>query len=444
MTRSTAFRARVLALLCLGAAISSSVLAVPVQSAPLHISSDPTLNGAEPLIGSSRPMGKTSELATPLERRADFDPHRVDSGVLTVDKSEHDRVGNDRAPSTSISPNLDFLSKYCGGDDSKATPRDPINPFEVQKIYDRLQKGLDYLKRYVDLTGKKKNLPKANPDRVKEILHYANEISKSIEATPSPPQSSQKNDLTVLDNHTLLTRFYCYQIHKLDDRAMPECQITSSVIQEEDKLETLPSRNPDQHRTKGRNSWAKPFRELVQRMKAIPKDHADHPNDNLQRPKDSNVIKSAEQLRLSEKDQQQAESSTEKSTQGGIPGRPSRGGMYAGGPSSEGKYTGGASRDGTYTGDTFRDEDLGGPSSPRSRYTGGSFRDGGDTGGPSSQGIYTEDPSRRGDTGGWHSPRQTEWYSWLEAVCIESCCDCVIPPPPLISVIAPGTQHYTC
>ncbi|KAJ3752903.1 hypothetical protein EV360DRAFT_74951 [Lentinula raphanica] len=221
MTRSTPFRARALALLCLGAAISSSVLAVPVQSAPLHISSDPTLNGAEPLAGSSRVMCQTSsEVATP-QCQADCGHHR-DSGVLTVDDSEHDRVGNDRAPSTSISANLDFLSKYCGGDDSKATPRDPINPFEVQEIYDGLGKGLDYLKRYVDLTGKKKNLPKANPDRVKEILHYANEISKSIEATPSPPQSSQKNDLTILDNHTLLTRFYCYQIYKLDDRAMPK------------------------------------------------------------------------------------------------------------------------------------------------------------------------------------------------------------------------------
>ncbi|KAJ3834572.1 hypothetical protein F5878DRAFT_630177 [Lentinula raphanica] len=392
MTHSTAFRARALAFLCLGAAISSSVLAVPVPSA------------------------QTSELAIPLERQADFGPHR-DSGVLTVDDSEHDRVGNDRAPSTSISPNLDFLSKYCGGDDSKATPRDPINPFEVQKIYDRLQKGLDYLKRYVDLTGKKKNLPKANPDRVKEILHYANEISKSIEATPSPPQSSQKNDLTVLDNHTLLTRFYCYQIYELDNRAMPGTldvphETLSSVAQEEKRLETLRSQNMNQYRTKGKKSWAlKPLRKLAQRMKPNPKNHAD-PNANLQRPKD--IIKSAEHLPLSEEYQQQAESSTEKSTQGGIPGRPSRGGTYAGGPSSAGKDTGGASRDGTYTGDTFRGKDMGGPSSPRSRYTGGSFRGGGDTGGPSSQGIYTEDPSRRGDTGGWHSPRQTEWYSWLE------------------------------
>ena len=68
-----------LAILFLGAAISSSVLAAPTSLQPLHVMSDsPVLTGAQPL--HPRSVGQTSEVATIQRRKvkhADHLPLRV-------------------------------------------------------------------------------------------------------------------------------------------------------------------------------------------------------------------------------------------------------------------------------------------------------------------------------------------------------------------------------
>ncbi|KAJ3774639.1 hypothetical protein FB446DRAFT_786711 [Lentinula raphanica] len=88
--------ARTLAILLLGAAISSSVLAAPTSLQPLHVMSDsPVLTGAQPL--HPRSVGQTSEVATFQRRQEDVNlksPLRV-GGDLTIDDPKYDLEGKD-------------------------------------------------------------------------------------------------------------------------------------------------------------------------------------------------------------------------------------------------------------------------------------------------------------------------------------------------------------
>ncbi|KAJ3966807.1 hypothetical protein EV361DRAFT_872121 [Lentinula raphanica] len=85
-----------LAILFLGAAISSSVLAAPTSLQPLHVMSDsPVLTGAQPL--HPRSVGQTSEVATFQRRQEDVNfksPLRV-GGDLTIDDPKYDLEGKD-------------------------------------------------------------------------------------------------------------------------------------------------------------------------------------------------------------------------------------------------------------------------------------------------------------------------------------------------------------
>ncbi|KAJ3729694.1 hypothetical protein C8R42DRAFT_173246 [Lentinula raphanica] len=87
---------RMLAILFLGAAISSSVLAAPTSLQPLHVMSDsPVLTGAQPL--HPRSVGQTSEVATFQRRQEDVNlksPLRV-GGDLTIDDPKYDLEGKD-------------------------------------------------------------------------------------------------------------------------------------------------------------------------------------------------------------------------------------------------------------------------------------------------------------------------------------------------------------
>ncbi|KAJ3755337.1 hypothetical protein EV360DRAFT_85995 [Lentinula raphanica] len=95
MTRSAS---HTLAILVLGAAISSSVLAAPTSLQPLPAMSDsPIPTGAQPLY--TRSVGQTSEV-TPFQRRQEGtrvnlkSPLQAD-GDLTIDDPKHDLEGKD-------------------------------------------------------------------------------------------------------------------------------------------------------------------------------------------------------------------------------------------------------------------------------------------------------------------------------------------------------------
>ncbi|KAJ3755741.1 hypothetical protein EV360DRAFT_72599 [Lentinula raphanica] len=93
MTRTPS---RTLAILLLGAAISSSVLAAPTSLQPLHVMSDsPVPTGAQPL--HPRSVGQTSEVATFQRRQEDVNlksPLRV-GGDLTIDDPKYNLEGKD-------------------------------------------------------------------------------------------------------------------------------------------------------------------------------------------------------------------------------------------------------------------------------------------------------------------------------------------------------------
>ncbi|KAJ3967810.1 hypothetical protein EV361DRAFT_928911 [Lentinula raphanica] len=187
MTRSTASRA--LALLCLGVVISSNVLAVPIQSTHLPLSSNPSLDGAEPLTQSSQLMGQTLDVATP--QRQDFGLHRDKDDDLTVDDLEHD-LPVAISPSTSISVNLDHqadLSKR--GDDKSKIP--------VREVYERLEADLKSIFTLEDQwseneklkddfhhyhLGKVKLIEDWYP-KLGEILDYATKVPQ-LQVSPDP------------------------------------------------------------------------------------------------------------------------------------------------------------------------------------------------------------------------------------------------------------------
>ncbi|KAJ3755090.1 hypothetical protein EV360DRAFT_73159 [Lentinula raphanica] len=201
MTRSTS---RALAILCLRAVISSNVLAVPVRSTHLPLSSDLSLNGAEPLTQSSQLMGQTLDVATP--QRQDFGPHR-DKDDLTVDDLKHD-LPVAISPSTSISVNLDHQadSSKCGDDKSKAR-----QPIPVREFFERLEADLKSIFTFEDQwseneklkddfhhyhLGKEKLIEHWYP-KPGEILDYATKVPQlQVSPDPEPDYIHVDHDLT--------------------------------------------------------------------------------------------------------------------------------------------------------------------------------------------------------------------------------------------------------
>ncbi|KAJ3717535.1 hypothetical protein C8R42DRAFT_644759 [Lentinula raphanica] len=334
MTRLTASRARALALLCLGAAISSSVLAVPVQPAPLLISSDPSLNGATPLVRSSQLMGQTSEVATP-QRQADLGPHRDSGDLATVDDLEHDLGGmSDRPPHTSIdiSVNLDHradLSKR-GDDDLKA--KKPITFSDVCIVLDRLQADYKLLVQYGVHSSEILKLSNGESEpqmeklfqewipTLRNILDYANKVPKLQVISDSTPIPERELQHQALENLAAWNGF-------ISEKALAELQNSQNVIveatlkkyqktlsemyQKEQRL--LRVQSSDKYPTKLKK-FVEEYRPRLGAMLSFARQIKAHPDGEVfpsadLRSQASDMIKSAEEnLRLLQEDQQRAES----------------------------------------------------------------------------------------------------------------------------------------
>ncbi|KAJ3825262.1 hypothetical protein F5880DRAFT_1554269 [Lentinula raphanica] len=332
MTRSTASRARALALLCLGAAISSSVLAFPVQPAPLLISSDPSLNGATPLVRSSQLMGQTSEVATP-QRQADPGPHRDSGDLTTVDDLEHDLVGmSDRPPHTSIdiSVNLDHradLSKR-GDDDLKAK-----KPLTFSDVLDRLQEDYKLLVQYGVHSSEILKLSNGESEpqmeklfqewipTLRNILDYANKVPKLQVISDSTPIPERELQHQALVNLAAWNGF-------ISKKALDELQNSQNVIVEatlkkyrktfsemyQKKQQLLRVQSSDKYQAKLKE-FVEEYRPRLGAMLSFARQIKAHPNVGEVFPsadlrtQASDMIKSVEEsLRLLQEDQQRAES----------------------------------------------------------------------------------------------------------------------------------------
>ncbi|KAJ3769547.1 hypothetical protein FB446DRAFT_210960 [Lentinula raphanica] len=330
MTRSTAFRARVLALLCLGAAISSSVLAVPVQSAPLLISSDPSLNGATPLVRSSQLMGQTSEVATP-QRQTDLGPHRDSGGLTTVDDLE--LVGmSDRPPHTpiDISVNLDHradLSKR-GDDDLKAK-----KPLTFSDVLVRLQEDYKLLVQYGVHSSEILKLSNGESEpqmeklfqewipTLRNILDYANKVPKLQVISDSTPIPERELQHQALVNLAAWNGF-------ISEKALAELQNSQNVIVEatlkkyrktfsemsQKEQQLLRVQSSDKYQAKLKE-FVEEYRPRLGAMLSFARQIKAHPNVGEVFPsadlrtQASDMIKSVEEsLRLLQEDQQRAES----------------------------------------------------------------------------------------------------------------------------------------
>ncbi|KAJ3971920.1 hypothetical protein EV361DRAFT_868124 [Lentinula raphanica] len=335
MTRSTASRARALALLCLGAAISSSVLAFPVQPAPLLISSDPSLNGATPLVRSSQLMGQTSEVATP-QRQADPGPHRDSGDLTTVDDLEHDLVGmSDRPPHTSIdiSVNLDHradLSKR-GDDDLKA--KKPLTFSDVCIVLDRLQEDYKLLVQYGVHSSEILKLSNGESEpqmeklfqewipTLRNILDYANKVPKLQVISDSTPIPERELQHQALVNLAAWNGF-------ISKKALDELQNSQNVIVEatlkkyrktfsemyQKKQQLLRVQSSDKYQAKLKE-FVEEYRPRLGAMLSFARQIKAHPNVGEVFPsadlrtQASDMIKSVEEsLRLLQEDQQRAES----------------------------------------------------------------------------------------------------------------------------------------
>ncbi|KAJ3831581.1 hypothetical protein F5878DRAFT_647517, partial [Lentinula raphanica] len=319
MTRLTASRARALALLCLGAAISSSVLAFPIQTAPLLISSDPSLKGATPLVRSSQLMGQTSEVATP-QRQADLGPHRDSGGLTTVDDLE--LVGmSDRPPHTSIniSVNLDHranLSKR-GDDDLKA--KKPITFSDVCIVLDRLQEDDKLLVQYGVHSSEILKLSNGESEpqmeklfqewipTLRNILDYANKVPKLQVISDSTPIPERELQHQALVNLAAWNGF-------ISKKALDELQNSQNVIVEatlkkyrktfsemyQKKQQLLRVQSSDKYQAKLKE-FVEEYRPRLGAMLSFARQIKAHPNVDM--------IKSVEEsLRLLQEDQQRAES----------------------------------------------------------------------------------------------------------------------------------------
>ncbi|KAJ3725271.1 hypothetical protein C8R42DRAFT_718751 [Lentinula raphanica] len=105
----TRYAPRTLAILFLGAAVFSSVLAAPTSQLPPAMSDSPISTGAQPL--HPRSVGQTSEVATIQRRKvkhADYLPLRDDgSGLIDDEYNPDGKDGWDVPDNISVSVNLD-------------------------------------------------------------------------------------------------------------------------------------------------------------------------------------------------------------------------------------------------------------------------------------------------------------------------------------------------